>query len=550
VLYLINLPIAPLLSLTESLLTADVSIALFESLWSIIRYIVSVFYIFFILYAGVILVIWALAQHLFEIGFLVPMGARANTIFYTPNSFASFLNLLLLPCLALYLLKELGNKKLLAISLLLFAGLLATQSKGGYLGLMAGALFFVVWLQKNKQSIDRSRLLKVLAGMVAVIVVMQLLELLISTIGISARDHTIRITDLVERGDIGRSTLYQIALDLLREDPWWGRGYFNFQYFFQRDQFGIYIGKATKFVHNDYLQVWLEVGIAGLLTLLALVGVSLWTALRRHARISRNRLALKGALGAGVVSVFAHSMVDFPLYPPAILVVLGAALGIINRITAESENSPALFESVHRWMEHIQFRPRVAERFVLVLLVLWLAQPVISQLLLQRAKDMLIAREAGGALRLMQVARVTSAWDPDYYWEEGRFWMLAAISQKSSEAAEKADQLFQAGAQIHPYEFRNRLQRLVLHRDNPQLLENAADHDVLLEWANGLLHWYPHLPTVMVEAINTYQHLGLSDKVAHEVSRFRQESRKLKFKLIEQDNGLYRLQAIKRKKKK
>ncbi len=57
VLYLINLPIAPLLSLTESLLTADVSIALFESLWSIIRYIVSVSYIFFILYAGVILVI-------------------------------------------------------------------------------------------------------------------------------------------------------------------------------------------------------------------------------------------------------------------------------------------------------------------------------------------------------------------------------------------------------------------------------------------------------------------------------------------------------------
>ncbi len=57
ILYLINLPIAPLLTLVESLLTADVSISLFESLWSIVRYMISVFYLFFILYAGIVLVV-------------------------------------------------------------------------------------------------------------------------------------------------------------------------------------------------------------------------------------------------------------------------------------------------------------------------------------------------------------------------------------------------------------------------------------------------------------------------------------------------------------
>jgi hypothetical protein len=57
VLYVINLPISSLLTLVESLLTADVSIELFESLWSVIRYIISVFYLFFILYAGVTLVV-------------------------------------------------------------------------------------------------------------------------------------------------------------------------------------------------------------------------------------------------------------------------------------------------------------------------------------------------------------------------------------------------------------------------------------------------------------------------------------------------------------
>jgi hypothetical protein len=57
ILNFINMPIAPLLTLVETLLTADVSISLFESLWSIMRYIISIFYLFFILYAGVVLVV-------------------------------------------------------------------------------------------------------------------------------------------------------------------------------------------------------------------------------------------------------------------------------------------------------------------------------------------------------------------------------------------------------------------------------------------------------------------------------------------------------------
>lgn len=493
------------------------------------------------LLVAVALVVWGLIQHLFEIGFLIKLGARANAIFYTPNTFASFLNLMLLPTLVLYLLKAPGDNRLLMVALLLFAGLLATQSKGGYLGLMTGALFFVVWQQLHKPGIDRNRVLKVLAGMAAVIVVMEILKLLISASGINTQDYTSRIVALVEKGDVGRPILYQVALDLLREDPWWGRGYFNFQYFFQRDQFGIYIGLAPKFVHNDYLQIWLETGIIGLLALLTLVATSLWTALRSQARITGGRLALTGALGAGVASVFAHAMVDFPLYPPAILLILGAALGTLNRVTADARGSPALFGPIHRWMERIQFRPGVAERFVLMLLVLWLAQPVVSQLLMGKAKAMLIARETGGALKLMQIARATSPWDPDYYWEEGKLWMLAAIADNNRELAARADQLFQSGAQIHPYEFHNRLQRLILHRDHSGLLGKPVDDKVLHQWADQLLHWRPHVPAVQLEVINTYQRLGLGDKVAHEVSRFQQEKPKLN--LIEQDSGLYRLQA-------
>jgi hypothetical protein len=54
ILSVINAPLAPLLVATEKLLTTNVSISLFYHIWSIIRYMLSFFYIFLILYAGYI----------------------------------------------------------------------------------------------------------------------------------------------------------------------------------------------------------------------------------------------------------------------------------------------------------------------------------------------------------------------------------------------------------------------------------------------------------------------------------------------------------------
>lgn len=54
VLDIINSPIAPFLAATESLLTAEVSIDIFYHVWSIIRYLLSFFYIFMFIYSGYI----------------------------------------------------------------------------------------------------------------------------------------------------------------------------------------------------------------------------------------------------------------------------------------------------------------------------------------------------------------------------------------------------------------------------------------------------------------------------------------------------------------
>jgi hypothetical protein len=51
-LYLINLPVLPFLLLIESLLTADIAIDLFYGVWNVVRYILSFFYVFLLIYVG------------------------------------------------------------------------------------------------------------------------------------------------------------------------------------------------------------------------------------------------------------------------------------------------------------------------------------------------------------------------------------------------------------------------------------------------------------------------------------------------------------------
>jgi hypothetical protein len=88
-----------------------------------------------------LIAVWALVQWLTGWGFLEEKSARALALFATPNTLATALNLGLMPVLGFYLLGR-GGPGVYGLTLLLFAALLATQSRGGYLGLLSGILFW------------------------------------------------------------------------------------------------------------------------------------------------------------------------------------------------------------------------------------------------------------------------------------------------------------------------------------------------------------------------------------------------------------------------
>ena len=78
----------------------------------------------------------------------------------------------------------------------------------------------------------------------------------------------------------GRSPVYWLSWQMIQEQPWLGRGLNTFgrEFFFYRantevGQSANLIKQAGSFqeVHNEYLQVWLELGLPGLVFFLALV---------------------------------------------------------------------------------------------------------------------------------------------------------------------------------------------------------------------------------------------------------------------------------------
>lgn len=84
--------------------------------------------------------------------------------------------------------------------------------------------------------------------------------------------------------------------------------------------------------HNDYLEILLEMGIPGMLLLLAFIGFLVWRGIaiirRRDMGLGLN-LAHGGMIGAGLLLL--HSAVDYPLRTPLLSVVFGLCCALMTR---------------------------------------------------------------------------------------------------------------------------------------------------------------------------------------------------------------------------
>lgn len=468
---------------------------------------------------------WGFIQHFTGFGMIVnPHPGRANAIFYTPNTFATAINLFLLPLIALYVYPvrnkaqtELSNgvygseaKKILIGGLILYAALLTANSRGGYLALTAGVLFFFSLLRWQILKEHRQRLLILAVGFAAVTLLFKLLD----ATGLASWD-TDRAIDTFKYGDHSfRLEIYSIAWDLIKDNPWFGIGYFNFKHLFDIYKVQPLLGFTTSFVHNDYLQFWLENGLLCLLSLLAVITSFYLGFLKKRDEILKQQPPVLIMAGAAVTSIFAHAVVDFPLYLPPLLIVLGAFLGTANRELTDMGMSQfqlpktELMGKMGLSLNSIGLRTEFLRKVTISLIILWLAMPMLAETAADIGLKRLGKGDARGGVYWHAMAINIQPRNSVYYWKEGIIWRDQATTLQDRKAAKRADELFAAGMDINPYDITNHVERIRFHRDHRNLFEKPAMLEELAVWAERMLSRAPHLRIVQIEYARTLAFAG------------------------------------------
>ena len=361
------------------------------------------------LFGACLLSVWALLQ--------LARGERAHAVFDTPATLAATLNLVLLPGLALW---AWGRRpSLLTPTLvLLVVALAATQSRGGWLAFAVGALAAML-LSKRAGLAVSPRLLWGTAILTTAGLALSLNN------GVSAR---------------ARLGLYEAALQSLHA-PLAGSGYLSFYYHLEplRPNVAGYGDSTTYFVHNDYLQSLLELGVPGLLALLAVVLLPLFLAWRRLPALKEEeRVPVIGA-AAAIAATATHALVDYPFYVPACLLLFGAAVGVLD------SHLPGLKERIHR-----------VPRAIVTALCLWvLVTPVLAEATAAYAQRQWRLRDPESAAYWFEFARRVTPRDWRYHWYAGQFWQAVARGG-NRRAADLAEAAFAAGRAANSREVRLR----------------------------------------------------------------------------------------------
>ena len=473
-----------------------------------------------------LLSLWALFQYLTGMGYLVLTNNRANTIFFTPNTFAAALNLVLLPVIAIYFQGSKGWLEI-AVIVLLFAALVVSQSRGGMIAFIIGLLFLFGMLLKENTRQHLKAFRTIAFCFVIVILVFGVIQLGKINQSGATPPETIHQSDAVNNlaenittitrtgtavSSINeRLIIYQVAWELIKEKPLLGYGYNNFQFYWQRDQKPPYIGSGTRFVHNDYLQIWMETGIFGLLSLLSIIFVFYYQVFSRYQALPEKYKIYCIAIASGLTSYFIHALVDFVMYPPVLLLMFGASLGITCQLTQGERMNIDIDARFSKLLHTLHLRPALIRIIAGGLLIVWFSQPAVAQLAFEAANRKVSKLDVPEALPWYELARRFAPYESDYYLYEGALWAGAVAMGNFRESAERADRLFAQGAEVNPFRIRNLLSRAILHREHGELLDHPADPATILDWINYVLTWQPHNTYAQSEYVKTLFMMGQTD---------------------------------------
>ena len=237
-------------------------------------------------------------------------GVGATAPYVNHNHFAGYLEMALPVTAGLFLatyrkVRVEASLLLLFLSVFLLLGLLFSLSRAGIISFLTVAALVSLWVllkKSNRKIIAPAIVLSLVAVGYLSFLETERVERRLRTLG---EEQTILTMN-------GRTFAWKASASAIKDQPWAGYGPGNFRLAvtpYREPGFR----QRFEYAHNDYLQLWLEYGLFGLV--LALAGIILYA--RKLARAVRRKSAeldyLQLGIGAGILSLLLHSFFDFNL---------------------------------------------------------------------------------------------------------------------------------------------------------------------------------------------------------------------------------------------
>ena len=404
-------------------------------------------------------------------------GHRASGFYVCPNHLAGLLEVLGVFGLSITCWSRwpVWSKLLIAyLVCVCYAGVAITGSRGGYLSVAASLIVFAVLSLIVLGAGGRNLLLKFgLSGLIALTAVLIAVALLFHQSFLLSE----RTGNMIDTKNM-RLQLWHAAIEQWKLQPLTGTGSGTYRFYgrqFRTEKMQM----DPNDVHNDYLHLLCEYGVAGCAGFLLFFFAHLRHGLRGFTYFGPKRLATGSsplsdrlALNIGALSAIGayvvHSVVDFNLHIPANALLLAFVFGLIA--------NPGIKYSSETARPAVNIIPQVAIALLGVILLIQSTRLFFGEYYAERARTALRDENPSAAIAFANKALVHEKQNPDIYFYLGR--ALCAVAHKKDRADELAP--FYEGA-LGAFENANRLAPL----DGTYPLELASTYDEVGRFAEA-----------------------------------------------------------------
>lgn len=390
--------------------------------------------------AGILLSLFAAYQHFF-------LHEQPRATFLNRNSLGAFLNMIILVQASAYLIKREKNQEnflrdtgtLLGLFCMVFAQCLVS-SRGATVGLWAGAVL-LCWTAYRYQG-EKKRT----AAFGAVVACCYLLANNLNFVHSDPVGRIVATARAPVSMNYDRFITLKGAWEMLHASPWYGRGFGTFWLAWPPFQHPA-DESAGYFVHNDYLQLWIEGGLPALVLitgLLATIFILFVRSLQNPKVEGAKKVEITG-LFAAIFAVSFHSFFSFNFYILSILILFGLVLGRFHVLVSHG-----------RRRNEIKYRPSLilGKKSYFLSIFLLLLIPVghftamgASFYFTEEARDMMKKREYRKIHTIFEKAR--RFWpEPDFVWGSHAEVMLEVLRKIPEYQGEQRRVLFEASENL------------------------------------------------------------------------------------------------------